>query len=147
GRTGWAIACGVLLLIVATDVVMIVRHMPFSRSAGPRPSCPRPPRRGPSRRLRADVRARHGAPGVPGTPGRTDDGAAGRPWASGRGQRAGRVRAVGRSGPCGGGQRAVQGRPGLGSGRVRATPGSTAGGPPRGAVPRSPATRGGAGTR
>ncbi|WP_374983573.1 DUF6343 family protein [Streptomyces fradiae] len=27
GRTGWAIACGVLFLIVATDVAMIVRHM------------------------------------------------------------------------------------------------------------------------
>lgn len=27
GRPGWAIACGVLLLIVATDFVLVVRHM------------------------------------------------------------------------------------------------------------------------
>ncbi|MEV5444285.1 DUF6343 family protein [Streptomyces sp. NPDC052644] len=27
GRTGWAVACGVLLLVVAVDVAMIVRHM------------------------------------------------------------------------------------------------------------------------
>ncbi|MFJ5226026.1 DUF6343 family protein [Streptomyces sp. NPDC088400] len=27
GRTGWAVACGVLFLIVATDLVMVVRHI------------------------------------------------------------------------------------------------------------------------
>ncbi|MER8000441.1 MULTISPECIES: DUF6343 family protein [unclassified Streptomyces] len=27
GRTGWAVACGVLFLIVATDMVMVVRHI------------------------------------------------------------------------------------------------------------------------
>ncbi|MET4923344.1 DUF6343 family protein [Streptomyces sp. PSRA5] len=27
GRPGWAIACGVLLLIVATDFVLVVRHI------------------------------------------------------------------------------------------------------------------------
>ncbi|MEV0776129.1 DUF6343 family protein [Streptomyces sp. NPDC050433] len=27
GRPGWAIACGVLLLIVATDFVLVVRHL------------------------------------------------------------------------------------------------------------------------
>ncbi|MEU1280570.1 DUF6343 family protein [Streptomyces sp. NPDC005805] len=27
GRTGWAVACGVLFLVVVVDVVMVVRHI------------------------------------------------------------------------------------------------------------------------
>jgi hypothetical protein len=27
GRTGWAVACGVLWLIVVTDLVMVLRHL------------------------------------------------------------------------------------------------------------------------
>ncbi|MEV0035464.1 DUF6343 family protein [Streptomyces sp. NPDC050804] len=27
GRTGWAVACGVLFVIVATDLVLVVRHI------------------------------------------------------------------------------------------------------------------------
>ncbi|WP_228977940.1 DUF6343 family protein [Streptomyces sp. DH12] len=27
GRTGWAVACGVLALVVATDLVLVVRHL------------------------------------------------------------------------------------------------------------------------
>ncbi|MFK4595134.1 hypothetical protein RKD30_001801 [Streptomyces pristinaespiralis] len=27
GRTGWAIACGVLFVVVAVDLIMVVRHI------------------------------------------------------------------------------------------------------------------------
>ncbi|WP_149179602.1 DUF6343 family protein [Streptomyces sp. TRM49041] len=40
GHTGWAIACGVLLLVVATDLVMIVRHIRQGAHYQPGPEVP-----------------------------------------------------------------------------------------------------------
>ncbi|MCP9946230.1 DUF6343 family protein [Streptomyces somaliensis] len=40
GRTGWAIACGVLLLVVAADVVAVLRHVRQGAHYQPGPDVP-----------------------------------------------------------------------------------------------------------
>ncbi|GGQ25410.1 DUF6343 family protein [Streptomyces roseolilacinus] len=53
GRTGWAVACGVLLVVVAADVVVILRHMRQGPRYQPgRDVPPYEPPYGPGRRSR-----------------------------------------------------------------------------------------------
>ncbi|MFF8385359.1 DUF6343 family protein [Streptomyces kanasensis] len=40
GRTGWAVACGVLALVVVTDLVLVVRHLRQGARYQPGPSVP-----------------------------------------------------------------------------------------------------------
>ncbi|AYN41877.1 hypothetical protein D9753_26715 [Streptomyces dangxiongensis] len=64
GRPGWAVACGVLSLVIAVDMAMILRHLrqgphyqpgrdippyrpPDAGPPRPRPPYPRPPHPGP----------------------------------------------------------------------------------------------------
>ncbi|CAM5745164.1 hypothetical protein STAFG_6871 [Streptomyces afghaniensis 772] len=46
GRTGWAIACGALLLVVTIDLVIVLRHIRQGPHYQPGPDIPpyRPPR-------------------------------------------------------------------------------------------------------
>ncbi|MFJ8466927.1 DUF6343 family protein [Streptomyces swartbergensis] len=45
GRTGWAIACGALLLVVAIDLIVVLRHIRQGPHYQPGPDIPpyRPP--------------------------------------------------------------------------------------------------------
>ncbi|MDT0389622.1 DUF6343 family protein [Streptomyces dubilierae] len=58
GRTGWAIACGVLLLVVTTDLAVVLRHIRQGPHYQPGPDIP------PYRPV-DDRPARHRAPGHP----------------------------------------------------------------------------------
>lgn len=40
GRTGWAVACGVLLVLVAVDLVLVVRHLRQGPHWQPGPDIP-----------------------------------------------------------------------------------------------------------
>ncbi|MFD7895997.1 DUF6343 family protein [Streptomyces sp. NPDC059479] len=66
GRTGWAVACGVLFVIVATDLVLVVRHIRQGPHYQPgRNIPPYEPDHGPDGRPEdygRDSRARHRVP-------------------------------------------------------------------------------------